>query len=34
MVKYTCIVSSDYLSKNIIHEEISYSDRVDDFCFL
>ena len=33
MVKYTCIVSSDYLSKNIIHEEISYSDRVDDFLF-
>ena len=33
MVKYTCIVSSDYLSKNIIHEEISYSDRVDDFSF-
>ena len=33
MVKYTCIVSSDYLSKNIIHEEISYSDKVDDFLF-
>ena len=33
MVKYTCIVSSDHLSKNIIHEEISYSDRVDDFLF-
>ena len=33
MVKYTCIVSSDYLTKNIIHEEISYSDRVDDFLF-
>lgn len=33
MVKYTCIVSSDYLSRNIIHEEISYSDRVDDFLF-
>lgn len=33
MVKYTCIVSSDYLSKNIIHKEISYSDRVDDFLF-
>lgn len=33
MVKYTCIVSSDYMSKNIIHEEISYSDRVDDFLF-
>lgn len=33
MVKYTCIVSSDYLSKNIMHEEISYSDRVDDFLF-
>ena len=33
MVKYTCIVSSDYLSKNIIHEEISYSDMVDDFLF-
>ena len=33
MVKYTCIISSDYLSKNIIHEEISYSDRVDDFLF-
>lgn len=33
MVKYTCIVSSDYPSKNIIHEEISYSDRVDDFLF-
>lgn len=33
MVKYTCVVSSDYLSKNIIHEEISYSDRVDDFLF-
>ncbi len=33
MVKYTCIVSSDYLAKNIIHEEISYSDRVDDFLF-
>lgn len=33
MVKYTCIVSSDYLLKNIIHEEISYSDRVDDFLF-
>ena len=33
MVKHTCIVSSDYLSKNIIHEEISYSDRVDDFLF-
>ena len=33
MVKYTCIVSSDYLSKNLIHEEISYSDRVDDFLF-
>lgn len=33
MVKYTCIVSFDYLSKNIIHEEISYSDRVDDFLF-
>lgn len=33
MVKYTCIVSSDCLSKNIIHEEISYSDRVDDFLF-
>lgn len=33
MVKYTCIVSSDYLLKNIIHEEISYSDKVDDFLF-
>ena len=33
MVKYICIVSSDYMSKNIIHEEISYSDRVDDFLF-
>lgn len=33
MVKYTCIVSSDYMSKNIIHEEISYFDRVDDFLF-
>ena len=33
MVKYTCIVSSDYTSKNIIHKEISYSDKVDDFMF-
>lgn len=33
MVKYTCIVSSDYLSKNIIYEEISYSNKVDDFLF-
>lgn len=33
MVKYTCIVSSDYASKNIIHKEISYSDKVDDFLF-
>ena len=33
MVKYTCIVSSDYATKNIIHKEISYSDKVDDFMF-
>lgn len=33
MVKYTCIISSDKDCKNIIHTEIAYSDKVDDFSF-
>lgn len=33
MVKYTCIVSSDPIIKNIIHVETAYSDKVDEFMF-
>lgn len=33
MVKYTCTVSSDSNLNYIIHEEVAYADKVDDFAF-
>lgn len=33
MVKYVCTISSDIDSKNVLHVEEAYSDKVDDFAF-
>lgn len=33
MVKYSCIISSDVNRKYVIHTEVAYSDKVDDFFF-